>query len=270
MQKQFVTLEIYEPTPNEKIGLMGLNCPDAFHAMTLEMADQFRRLIKKLRRERSVRVLVLTGTGKTFSSGTHIDLLTRCLDSGEQETLDLLDYLYRSFLILGELEIPTIAAINGPAIGAGAVLALLTDIRIMAENAKIGFNFSRIGVFPGMGATFLAASRLGAQNALYLLLSGKVIDAPAAMRMGFALEMVPDDTVLDRAMEVAREIAETAPVVNRLLKKLFSGNQDKPGSMEEALAYEAMAQSLTFRTDDFKNAVKTIQNKGKEIKFLGY
>lgn len=267
---QYITFEIFEKNRNEKFGLLTLNHPRSYNSMSMEMASQFRKFIRKIQAEPDIRALILTGAQESFCSGGNFSLLheysVNDMRNNEMQT----EQLCRSFLSLTQLEIPTIAAINGPAIGAGATLALAADLRILSAEAKIGFNFSRVGMFPGMATTFLAPRSLGMQNALYLLYTGKIIDAETALRMGFALEISAKESVLERAMEIAAEIAATSPVANHLLKKNYINGRSQVNSIEDALALESVNQAITFATEDFKNAVKTLQSQGNEIKFLGF
>lgn len=267
MKEQLIKLQEKEAQAGGKIAILTLNHPETFNSMSMSMAEQFAYSVDRIKQDDSFRAVLLTGEGKSFSSGGNFDMLSSFVHNPPLENEKLMEKFYSSFLSITELSIPSIAAINGHAIGAAASLALAADIRLISENAKIGFNFSRIGIHPGMGASYLVADRLGQQNAMYLIFSGKIIKAPTAMQMGFALEMLPAEQVLERGLEIAEEICETGPIANRLFKQAFARGQNQ--NLVNAMAQEAQSQAMTYGTEDFQRMIQAIRNKEQGIQFKG-
>jgi enoyl-CoA hydratase len=165
---------------------------------------------------------------------------------------------YRSWLSIRRLEVPTIAAINGAAIGAGMCMALACDIRVAAARARLGVPFVRLGMHAGMGATYLLPDVVGHAAARELLLSGRVIDAEEACRIGLVSRVLPDEGFLEEALEVANGIAGAAPLANRLTKIGLSSHFD---SLEAALQWEALAQPVTLATEDLQEGIAAARER---------
>jgi enoyl-CoA hydratase len=166
---------------------------------------------------------------------------------------------YRAWLSIRALEVPTIAAVNGPAIGAGLCLALACDLRYAAAGAKLGVPFVKLGMHPGMGGTHLLPEVVGDAHARDLLLTGRVVDADEALRIGLVSRVLDPATFLDDVLEIATGIASTAPVATRLTKLalLDGGHRD----LETALQWEAMAQPITLATEDLQEGIRAAKEK---------
>ena len=155
------------------------------------------RRVSEVRGEGSVRVAVLTGAGRAFSAGGDLAwLLARHRDSPANNCAVMQEF-YRKFLSLRDLEVPVIAAINGPAIGAGLCLALGgADIRVMSEAAKLGVTFTKLGLHPGMAATHFLPQLAGPQVAAELLLTGRLVNSQEAVKLGLVARVAEDAMVL--------------------------------------------------------------------------
>jgi len=166
------------------IALVKLNRPSSLNAMTVRMGEQFLSAMQSLSADPSLRVVVLTGEGTAFSAGGDLDfLLARC-DSAAYDNSREMRGFYARFLSLLQLPVPIIAAIHGPAIGAGACVAAACDLRVAAKTTDIGFTFSKLGLHPGMGATHTLPRLVGMQHAARLLLTGDIIKGEKAAQMG--------------------------------------------------------------------------------------
>jgi enoyl-CoA hydratase len=154
---------------------------------------------------------------------------------------------------------PTLAAINGHAIGAGLCIALACDLRIAAADAKLGMTFTKLGIHPGMGATYFLPRLIGTARACELLFTGRVIDAVEAERLGIVNRAVPRDQFAASVTALANEIASAAPLAVRMVKQsVYRGVQH---SLEDMLDFEARQQSTTFATADAREGLSAIMEK---------
>ncbi|HSR10021.1 MAG TPA: enoyl-CoA hydratase-related protein, partial [Thermodesulfobacteriota bacterium] len=169
---------------------------------------------------------------------------------------------YRSFLCIRQLRIPTIAAVNGYAIGAGACLSLACDIRIASDKAKFGFTFAKIGMHPGMAATYLLPRVVGTAKAYELLTTGDIIDAAEAYRIGMVTKVVKGEELIPAARDMAGKISSISLVAMKMLKESIYLNFEEP-SIEVALDREAAMQALTFTTGDIREGIATAIEKRK-------
>jgi enoyl-CoA hydratase len=166
---------------------------------------------------------------------------------------------YRAWLSIRRLEVPTIAAVNGHAIGAGLCLALACDLRYAADSAKLGVPFVKLGMHAGMAATYLLPNVVGPAHARDLLLTGRIVDADEALRLGLVSGVRPADGFLDAVLETARGIAATAPIPSRLTTVALrdGGHAD----FEAAVQWEALAQPITLATADLQEGIRAAQEK---------
>jgi len=243
----------------KEIGVITLNDPDTLNAMSLKMAEEFSALVESLKAKSSkYRVLILTGAGRAFSAGGDLEmLLSKTKLSGEENRLRMLEF-YNSFLCIRDLGIPLIAALNGHAIGAGLCLASGCDIRIGSDTAKLGFTFSRLGLHPGMGATWFVPQLIGQARASELLLTGRVIDAQEAFRIGIVSKLTPSDDVMPAALATAKEIGQCGPEATRQL--LESLRTPQP-SLNQTLQREALCQGINYASEEFLEGVQSVKEK---------
>jgi len=251
-------------SPKKAVGVITLNDPESLNAMSLKMATEFKSLVETLKAEnKSFRALIITGAGRAFSAGGDLEmLLAKTKLSGEENRLRMLEF-YQSFLCIRDLGIPLIAALNGHAIGAGLCLASGCDIRVASNKAKLGFTFSRLGLHPGMGATWFVPQLLGPARAGELLLTGRVIEAEEAYRIGMVSRLTkPEDTVT-AALELAEEIGQCGPeATSQLLESLRTPQP----TIDQALQREALCQSINYASEEFLDGVQAVKEK-KTAKF---
>jgi 2-(1,2-epoxy-1,2-dihydrophenyl)acetyl-CoA isomerase len=248
------TVEIY----SDKIYILRLNNPSTKNSLNWEMGEAFSQEIESIKKKSEPpRCLVITGEGSVFSSCGDLKLLQSFKEkSFEQNKKDMYKF-YNFFLGVRTLPCPVIAAVNGHAIGAALSLAFACDFRIFAEEAKYSFNFVKIGIHPGMGASFLTKELFGANLATRLLYLGETITGREALKMGLCHDVQPADEVLKRAMELAIEISENSPLAIRELKKNLFDSE----ALQAALHKEAEAQAKNFQSRDFGEALLAIQEK---------
>lgn len=224
-----------------RIARLTFNEPDKANVMSPEMAPEFRAAVQELKTNPEVRAVVVTGEGKAFSGGGRLEMIE---DLGKHSWTRNRDYMlnfYANYLSLFELDVPVIAAINGAAVGAGLLVALAADIRIASESAKMGVNFVKLGLHPGLGGTFTLPSLLGYARAAELFFTGRLITGAEAEKIGLVNKAVPADQVLPTALAMAEEIAANAPQTIRTLKKNLKARYLR--ELQIALEDEAAAQA---------------------------
>ncbi len=244
------------------IAELALSRPDVRNAMSPAMGDEITDAVASLRDDHGLRAVVVTGEGKSFSAGGDFDLLeARTKTPGEENRRGMRDF-YAKYLSIRRLRVPTIAALHGHAIGAGLCFAMACDLRLAAAGTKLGVTFVRVGLHPGMGATFLLPALVGRAAAAELLLTGRVVDAERAAAIGLVSEVLDDEASLrERAFAVAGEIAKGAPVaVAQLTETLRHGGYR---TLDEALDREASCQAVDYATRDMAEAIDAFRNKRK-------
>jgi enoyl-CoA hydratase len=241
-------------------GIATLTLSDAtnLNAMSDEMAAEFARAVSALAALPKLRSVILTGAGKAFSAGGHLEMLERKQRLSGEENRRGMHLFYDSFLGILKLKVPLIAAINGAAIGAGLCVACACDVRVASEDAKLGFTFLKLGLHPGMGATFLVPRIVGRSVATELLLTGRVIGAKEAHDLGLVSKVVAKDAVLGEAEKIALEMLSCGPEASAQL--LETMRQDL-SELPRALAREALCQSINYVSAEFKEGLSAVKEK---------
>lgn len=210
----------------DRVALLTLNRHDLRNALTgSNLIDDIVTTAEWVNRAADVSVLVITGAGSAFSAGGNIrDMAERGGDFAGDVAECEERYrrgIQRIPLALEQVEVPIIAAVNGPAIGAGFDLANMADIRIASEKAKFGETFLNLGIIPGDGGAWLMQRLIGYQRAFELTLTGRVIDANEAKELGIVLDVTTPDELLPAAMKLAKRVASQPPKATRLTKRLM-------------------------------------------------
>ncbi len=253
-------------TPAEGVALLTLDNPDQRNAMSEPMTASWVSAIDELAGDRSVRVVVVTGEGSAFCSGGDTSWIASEPDATVEELRARMLPFYRAWLSIRRLEVPTVAAVNGHAIGAGLCLALACDLRYAAAGARLGVPFVKLGMHAGMGGTHLLPEVVGETHARDLLLTGRVVDAEEALRIGLVSRVHRPEGFLEEVLTTAREIAATAPVASRLTTlALRDGGH---AGLEQALQWEAMAQPITLATADLQEGIAAAREK-RPARFTG-
>lgn len=233
------------------VTVVTLNDPDRRNAMTVDMGAALSETFADLAEDPELRVVVLTGAPPAFSAGGDLAMLEdharRTREEGFDATNEMQGF-YERFLAVRDLPVPVVAAVNGHAVGAGLCVALGCDLRIVADEAKLGLNFARLALHPGMGGSWLLPRIVGDQRAAELLYTGRLASGAEMAGYGLALESLPAGEVLLRARELADDIAASSPLVVRQLK--VSLEAARINSLPEQLALEAANQAINYGTDD--------------------
>lgn len=253
---------------NEGVVILTMNRPEQRNALSeIPQMLEFVTVCERIAKDPSVRLVILTGAGTAFSAGGNIKHMRdkRAFASGSP--LDIrnsyLAGIARVPLALYELEVPVIAAVNGPAIGAGMDLACMCDIRIASESATFAASFLKLGIVPGDGGAWLLARTLGPAKALELMLVADTIDAQEALRIGLVTKVVAPEDLMQSALEFGARIARHPPQTTRLTKRLLreSLNVGLKTSLELSSAYQALAHF----TADHAEAVDAFIEKRQPV-----
>lgn len=240
------------------VALLTLNVPERRNAMTEALTTAWSRAMTDLRSDPGLRAVVVTGAGTVFCAGGDLSWITG--DDPDNVTPDRLRAkmypFYTSWLAIRDLPVPTIAAVNGAAVGAGLCLALACDLRYAGPRARFSAPFTTLGMHPGMAATWLLPEAVGMPRAREVFYAGRVVHAEEAVQWGLASAVAED--VLAHATGVAEQIAGTAPVAVRLTKAALA-HPYRP--FAEALEWEAAAQPITMATADLREGMAAAGEK---------
>lgn len=239
------------------------NPRNSVNAIDDRMHRELARLFGELGEERAARAILLRGSEQAFSAGGDLSWIRDM----QPEDLDSLRHIGKQIVWnLLDVEIPIVAAVNGPAIGFGATLALLSDALIMSESARLGDPHVRLGLVAGDGGAVVWPLLVGPMVAKRYLLTGDLMTAAEAQRMGLATEVVPDGEMDARSLSFARRLASGAPLAIRYTKLAI--NQLVKNSMTIAFDYSTSLEVATFVTADHKEAVQAFMQK-REPRFRG-
>jgi enoyl-CoA hydratase len=237
------------------IRVLTLARPERLNALSWELVTALAEELDRLRDDRECRVVILTGAGRGFCSGLDIKMEDPLSRDSMVAFMDRQEQLAAVVSAIRNLHVPVIAAVNGPAAGGGFALALACDVRVCADSARFNAAFIRIGLSAcDMGVSYLLPRLVGTGIASELLLTGRLIDAQEALRVGLVNRVVADGAALDSAMELADEIVANSPFAVRMTKEVLAHNVDAP-SLADALALENRTQAVASRTDDQAEAL---------------
>jgi len=235
--------------------------PDRRNALTGNNAiPEFLEAFDRIHRDFSVRAVIITGAGTAFCSGGNVHDMGRYAGmSGMELRQEYRLGIQRLPLALFNLEVPVVAAVNGPAIGAGLDLACMCDIRIASEHARFAESFVKLGIIPGDGGAWLLPRVIGLSRATELTLTGRTIDAQQAAEWHLVSSVVPHDQLLASAREMTDAIAANPPHAVRLAKRLL--REALHTRLDTLLEISAAYQALAHQTDDHREAVAAFLEK---------
>lgn len=235
-----------------RIATVTLNRPERRNALTVATAAAIAEGLQKVAVD--ARAIILTGAGSAFCAGGDFDELSRLHDAGAEEAAEHLYSGYQRMIrTVREVEVPVIAAVNGPAMGAGMDLALACDIAVASADAKFGQVWVRLGIIPGTGGAFWTAMRAGWGRASELILTGRVIEASTAFNWGLVNEVVSPDQLQSRSREIAEEIAGNPREAVAANKRAL--NETVRAGYEQALEHAKKVQPVLFAGEEFRSAI---------------
>ncbi len=241
------------------IGVLTINRPKALNALNAETISEIRSVLSEVKGTEATRVLIITGAGeKAFVAGADIGEIK---DLGLKDGFDAMRTGHQMNYDIETLGIPTIAAVNGLALGGGCELAMSCTLRVVSENAKLGLPELGLGVIPGYGGTQRLARLIGKGRAMWYLLTGDMIDAATAVDIGLANLMVKPDELLEKSIEVARKIATKAPLAVKML--LVAVKYGLETDLETGLVLEAALANVAIASKDKNEGIAAFFEKRK-------
>ncbi len=238
------------------IGLVKLNRPKVLNALSTNLMKELVETLISLDENPDVRVIILTGNDKAFAAGADI---TQMVSDSPIDQIQ--ERRFKHWQLLGTITKPIIAAVNGFALGGGCELAMSCDIIIAGDKAKFGQPEISIGTTPGAGGTQRLTRAIGKSKAMYMVLTGEMIDAYEAHDLGLVAKVVPEKGLLEEAYQIAKKISDKAPVAVALAKE--SVNKSFDMSLKDGLDFERRNFYLTFSSKDQKEGMKAFLEKRK-------
>ena len=240
-----------------------LNRPEAKNAFSPEMIRLWREALETSQADESIRVIVITGNGDTFCSGGDIrDMVEGRLRSWDMKKF-LWEGVHRIALALEDIDKAVIAAINGLAMGAGLDMAIMCDLIVCSDKAKMAESYIMMGMAPGDGGAYFLPRRVGVATALELLLTGRVVGAKEAFKMGLVDRVVSDEKLMEETMSLAKEIAMKPPLATRMIKRAVY--QAQKSDLRSHLDYISSQLALLSETRDHQEAARAFLEKRKPL-----
>ncbi|MDH4610454.1 crotonase/enoyl-CoA hydratase family protein [Pseudomonas sp. BN102] len=246
---------------DDAVAIVTMNRPENRNALTDEDAiGELVAMCEAVNRDRSIRALVLTGAGPAFSAGGNLKQISQlgegALGEPAQSRYFYRDGIQRVPLALCNLEVPTIAAVNGPAVGAGNDLACMCDIRIASEKATFAESFVKLGLIPGDGGAWLLQRALGASRACEMAFTGEAISAAQALEWGLVSRVVTAEELMPAALDLARRIASNPGDALRMTKRLML--ESRHARLPDVLELSAALQALAHNTQAHRDALEVM------------
>lgn len=248
---------------NSAIYILTLNTPTNLNAMTVDMGQGIESAVSSLSQlsPTECKAVIITGAGRAFSAGGDVSFLDeRKRDTLHNNTATMMAF-YKRFLSIRTLPVPTIACINGPAMGAGLCFAMATDIRVTHHAAKLGYTFVTLGLHPGMGGTYYTALGCNSsQVATRLLLTGDIISGAEAAALGLVTSShATSELAMTESLAIARKIANQSPMAIRSTIRTIRAAQDV--GLHAALLNEATEQAASYSTKDYAEGLDALRDK---------
>jgi enoyl-CoA hydratase len=238
---------------SNRVAIVTLNDPKQRNALSLAMAEEIESTLDSLEASPEVGAVVLTGTPPAFSAGANLDEL-------ENATRDSLRRIYEGFLAVARCPLPTVAAVNGPAVGAGLNLALACDVRVAARGARFESRFLDLALHPGGGHTWMLQRLIGLQGAAAMVLCGESLDGEAAARRGLAWSCVDDDALLDEAVRLAARPAAVPRALVQQLKSTLRVVSRSP-QRADAIECELKWQVWSMEQPEFRDRIAAVKQR---------
>ena len=245
---------------HDGIATLIMNRPDRLNALNNDLSVALNEALGRVAEDASIRVVVITGGGRAFCAGGDLSLIGKGRATGATQELEpLLRSGMQAVLKIRTMPQPVIAAVNGPAAGAGMNIALAADIRIATEEATFGQNFSKVGLFPDFGGTYFLPQLVGPAKAAELFYTGEMIDAKTALDLGIVNRVVPAAQLETEVKLLAQKIAEGPPVAIRAVKKSLFGSEKK--KLADALEHEVQEQIRCYLSEDCSEGIRAFFEK---------
>ena len=261
--------DILYDVDGDGVATLTINRPERLNALRPQTSVEMLDAIARARDDDDVRCLLVTGAGRGFCAGDDFQAIFLAGDRGDrqrQRKINRIKHGERSLDAIFALEKPTVAAVNGAAVGYGMDIALYCDIRYAAESARLGWYFTRRAVLGTIGGTFILRQLVGLSKAMELTLTGDLVDAREAERIGLVAKVVPDDQLMDEARALARKLASGPPLAQRAIKRAmhkgFEVDWRTLGEYQQALG------DVLWETEDHMEGVNAFVEK-REPRYRG-
>jgi len=245
------------------VAILTINRPEAKNSFSPEMLTLWRQFLEEAKLDNQVRVIVVTGKGDTFCSGGDI----REMAEGRLRSWDMKRFLWegvhRIIFALEDLDKPVIAAINGAAMGAGLDMAIMCDLRVCSDRAKLSESYILLGIVPGDGGAYFLPRLIGIGKALELLFTGDVLSPREALEIGLVNRVVDHDRLMEETMVLAERIASKPPLAIRMAKRAVY--QGQTSTLRSHLDYISSQVALLSETQDHQEAARSFLEKRKPI-----
>ena len=249
------------------VALLVMNRPDKLNALNNELANALNQTFEKLGKNEAVRVVVITGAGRAFCAGGDLAAIGKGREAKDSRQLEpILRAGMGAMLRMRMIPQPVIAAVNGAAAGAGMNVALAADIRIAAEEATFGQNFSKVGLFPDYGGTYFLPQLVGPSKAAELFYTGEMIDSATALKLGLVNRVVPGAQLEAEVKAFAAKLAAGPPIAIRLVKQTLFGSEKE--ALGRAMEAEVHHQMRCFASEDSLEGIHAFFEK-RPAKFQG-
>ena len=249
-----------------KLKIAYLNQPETMNALTKPLLTELKEFVEFYDKDEDTRCIAIAARGKAFSSGQNlaaIDFMGEDVNIPREVQRIVLDYYNPLVMSIVYARKPVISLVNGPAVGAGAMLALICDFSVVSENAYFSTAFSKIGLIPDTGGTYFLQKVVGRQMAHYLAYTGKKLSAGEAQKLGMVAEVWPEAEFEAKAMEMLESITNQPTVALSLTKRALRKSYDS--SLKEQLDIESRYQSTASGTEDFREGILAFTDKRKPV-----
>ncbi len=259
---------IFNVDNKKGIAILTFNQPESRNAITSEnIINEIEEACKIVNKDHNIKVMIITGADPAFSSGGNVKDMVNKKGMFKGTPSELMNnyrnYVQRIPLILKSVEIPLIAAVNGPAIGAGFDVTLMCDIRVASKKAKFGETFLNVGLIPGDGGAYFLPRAVGMAKACELTFTGEIIDADEALRIGLVNYVTEHEDMLTKSMEIAEKISKKPPEALRMAKRLLYMGQET--SLQNLLDQSASYQALCHHSEDHIEALSAMFEKREPL-----
>ena len=247
-------------TREKSIVTLAMNRPDRLNALDHRLATALNEALSRIAGDTTVHVVILTGAGRAFCAGGDLAVIGKGRSTGDDTELGpILRAGMQAVLKIRTMPQPVIAAVNGPAAGAGMNLALASDIRVATEDAVFGQNFAKVGLFPDYGGTYFLPQLIGPAKAAELFYTGDMIDAKTALRLGVVNHVFPADHFQAEVQSLAAKIATGPQVAIRAVKQTIFARDGE--ALSEALEREVQHQLECFHSNDCMEGIRAFLEK---------
>lgn len=242
-----------------KLQLIYLNQPESYNSLTQVMLKELKDAIHSFSNDENVRCVAIAGKGKAFCAGQNLKEALSFDEDDRAIQRFVIEYYNPLVLEIVKCKKPVIALVNGPAVGAGAMLASICDFSLATESAYFSFAFANIGLIPDTAGTYYLPKLVGKQLASYLCFTGKKVPATEAKKIGLAADVFADSDFVEKSMEILTQLSHAATTALYLTKKAFGKSYNF--TLSEQLDYESIIQQDAAETEDFKEGVTAFIEK---------